>query len=180
MSEGALTFIGVGGLLLCLIVLFIVADRATKASYLGYREQRNLYLAVSICLAGGAMVSGTILQWGKSVPYIVLIVGVMIVLFLAVGSVMMLLVDQSITDEIVAAKVRIDRAQREKDDAKRAADDAFAAARLGSSAAAPEMRASIDDLTEREQRAAAAGADELPPTIDALASRLKAIGAARR
>ncbi len=135
MSQAALTFIGVGGLLLCLIVLFIVADRATKASYLGYRELRNLYLIVSVCLAGGALVSGTILQWGKSLPYIVLIVGVMMVLFLAVGSVMLLLVDQSITDEMVAAKLRSERAQRAKDDAQRAAD-ALAADRLRSGGAA--------------------------------------------
>jgi hypothetical protein len=73
LSQAALTFIGVGGLLLSLIVLFIVADGATKASYLGYRELRKLYLIVSICLAGGALVSGTILQWGKSPQYIVLI-----------------------------------------------------------------------------------------------------------
>jgi hypothetical protein len=135
MSQAALTFIGVGGLLLCLIVLFIVADRATKASYLGYRELRNLYLIVSVCLAGGALVSGTILQWGKSLPYIVLILGVMIVLFLAVGSVMLLLVDQSITDEMVAAKLRSERAQRAKDDAQRTAD-ALAAERLRSGGAA--------------------------------------------
>jgi hypothetical protein len=135
MSQAALTFIGVGGLLLCLIVLFIVADRATKASYLGYRELRNLYLIVSVCLAGGALVSGTILQWGKSLPYIVLILGVMIVLFLAVGSVMLLLVDQSITEEMVAAKLRSERAQRTKDDAQRAAD-ALAAERLRSGGAA--------------------------------------------
>jgi len=134
MSQAALTFIGVGGLLLCLIVLFIVADRATKASYLGYRELRNLYLIVSVCLAGGALVSGTILQWGRSLPHIVLIVGVMMVLFLAVGSVMLLLVDQSISDEIVAAKLRSERAQRAKDDARRAAD-ALAAERLRSGGA---------------------------------------------
>lgn len=163
MSEGALTFIGVGGLLLCLIVLFIVADRATKASYLGYREQRNLYLIVSLCLAGGAMVSGTILQWGRSVPYVILIVGVMIVLFLAVGSVMLLLVDQSITDEIVAAKMRSERAQRDNGEAKQTADDAAAADQLRSGHAAPAMRASIDAPPEH----AAPGGGEAPPGIEA-------------